>query len=859
MTSLVARARSSRRGQHVVVTVVVALIVATVALIPLVERSFSSALVDYRVQQLPPVSAQVEVDAPQRYGQDYQHMASYVDPRLRAVTQAPVETTQVTGMWADQNVLVLVQSTVGQCQQITITTGRCPEAANEILVSDAALAAQKVSGLTIGARLTVGQINGSALPAQLPKKALTVVGSFTAAPTSYWGGVNPARYAPPNPAHSAPNQVWLTGPATFEAAQGWFSPNLSVRFPLKNDAITANTLATAVAGAAKTSSAMPDGVTVTEPLTQIQQDIATDLDQVKQLVPLLFVQLLILVLILAYQVFSLLTNLRRSDAAVLKMRGHDRRSLLRFAVGEFAGAVLLGLPLGLLVAYLAAAAIGAFILPTGTMPAWNWWALVWGVLAVLVAIALLALIWARMTRTPIIDLMRAAPRRVRGVPVALIVAGALAFAGVILAATGNLTGAPSLLVPTLAAIVLATLLAAGLGVVGAALVRRLFSTGRATGALGLAQTIRRPGVVTVLTTLIIATTLVSFSASLLMRGDENRQARASADVGAAVVVGASSSVTGAVDPSALLEAVDKTDPGHTQLTPVVEISAASDNALATVGVIPSDMQRIAATDGLSSNIPWDALKQPGSPTALSAIVPDAVATRTGVQLTAPSMADRDGQVNVVGTTAYIPGVPLRAVVVDLKTMLAGGSRTDQVLESVWSSSTDPALLQRLTDNLSAAGFDLINVNTIAKQRAEYDATATAWSMHLSLLLGAAAVLVALLSLATMVTATRRQRAVDVRSLAAAGVPRRMVSRATTMEFLLVAVVAAVLGLVAAPVGASIVGDSLPWWSTPPDYPVTRTGFAWPAGVGAVVVLFVVLAVIAVWVSRRALRAAGGAR
>lgn len=859
MTSLVARARNSRRGQHVVVSVVVALIVATVALIPLVERSFSSALVDYRVDQLPPVSSQVEVDAPQRYGHDYQQMASYVDPRLRAVTQPPVETTQVTGTWADQNVLVLVQNTNGQCQQITITAGRCPSAANEILVSDAALTAQKISGLKIGAQVHVAQINGSALPEQLPQKTLTVVGSFTANSSSYWGGVNPARYAPPNPARTAPNQVWLTAPATFAQGQGWFSPNLSVRFPLKNDAITANTLSTAVAGSAKTSSGMPDGVTVTEPLTQIQQDIAIDLDQVKQLVPLLFVQLLILVLILAYQVFSLLTNLRRSDAAVLKMRGHDRRSLTRFAVGEFAGAVLLGLPLGLLIAYLADAAIGRFILPTDTVPSWNWWALIWAVLALLATIVLFVLIWSRMTRTPIIDLMRAAPRRVRGVPVALIVAGALAFAGVVLAATGNLTGAPSLLVPTLAAIVLAALLAAGLGVVGAWLVRRLFSAGRATGALGLAQTIRRPGAVPVLTTLIIATTLVSFSASLLMRGDENRQARATADIGAAVVVGASSSVTGAVDPSALLKAVDKTDPGHTHLTPVIEISAASDNALATVGVIPSDVSHIAATDGVSSSVPWDALQQPGSPGALSAITSETVTTRTGGQLTAPGMADRDDQVNVVATTPYIPGVPLQAVVVDLKTMLAGGSRTDQVLESVWSDSTDPALLQRLKDNLGAAGFDLINVNSIEKQRAEYDATATAWSMHLSLLLGAAAVLVALLSLATMVTATRRQRAVDVRSLAAAGVPRRMVSRATTMEFLLVAIVAAVLGLIAAPVGASIVGDSLPWWSTPPDYPVTRTGFAWSAGVGAVVVLFVVLAAIAVLVSRRALRAAGGAR
>lgn len=859
MVSLVARARSSRRGQHVVVTVVVALIVATVALIPLVERSFSAGLVDYRVQNLPAVSAQVEVDAPQRYGHDFDQMASYVDPRLRAVTQAPVETAQVTGMWTDQETLMVVQSTGRQCQQVTITSGRCPSATGEILVSDAALAAQKISGLRLGAQVSVKQINGSALPQQLPTKALTVVGSFTADPSLFWGGINPAQYVPPNLARPAPNQVWLTSPATFEASQGWFSPNLSVRYPLKNDAINATTLNTAVAGSAKTSSVMPDGVTMTEPLTQIQQDIAVDLDQVTQLVPLLFVQLLILVLILAYQVFSLLTSLRRSDAAVLKMRGHDRSSLLRFAVGEFAGAVLLGLPLGLVIAYLADAAIGRFILPTGTLPSWNWWALLWGVLAVLAAIALFTLIWSRMTRTPIIDLMRAAPRRVRGVPVALIVAGALALAGVLLAATGNLTGAPSLLVPTLAAIVLATLLAAGLGVVGAWLVRRLFSAGRATGALGLAQTIRRPGVVPVLTTLIIATTLVSFSASLLVRGDENRQARATADIGAAVVVGASSSVTGAVAPSALLAAVDKTDPGHTHLTPVVQISAASDNALATVGVIPADMQRIAATDGLSSAVPWSALDQPGSPAALSAITSEAVATRPGGQQTAPSMADRDGQVNVVATTAYIPGVPLRAVVVDLKTMLTGGSRTDQVLESVWSSSSDPALLQRLKDNLTAAGFDLINVHTIAEQRAEYDATATAWSMHLSLLLGAAALLVALLSLATMVTATRRQRAVDVRSLAAAGVPRRMVSRATTMEFLLVAVVAAVLGLIAAPVGATIVGDSLPWWSTPPDYPVTRTGFAWPAGVGAVVVLFVILALIAVLVSRRALRAAGGAR
>lgn len=837
------------------IVAIVALIVATVAIVPLVERSFSAALVGYRMDTLATVSAQVELDAREGTGPQPAVLENALDPRLRALTGDPIPTTAITATWIDQGALVQIQSTAGQCQQVRIVQGRCPSGPGEALISQEALAAQRTAGLRVGAKVAIVQ-SDSGTPDPM-KTELTVVGSYVAQPTAFWGGVDPGLYVPPNPAHPAANQNWLVAADEF-AASGpqWYAPYYRVRFPLDKGAVTDQTLPSAVAGAARTNATLPKGAVFTEPLTQLSNDAATDLAQVGQLVPLLFLQLLILVLILAYQVFAHLTAIRRTELAVLKMRGHDRSSLRRFGIGEFAPSFLVGLPTGLVAAYLVDLGICRFILPSNQWPYWSWWALILSVVALAVAAALALVVWSRTTRRPIIELMRTAAPRRRGVPTALVVAGALALAGVVLAATGNLTGAPALIVPTLAAIVLATVVAATLGPAGSAAVRGLFASARPTGALGVAQTVRRPGVTPVLTTLLIAATLLSFSTSLLVRGDANRQARATAELGAPAVVGVSSTVTGAVDPKALIAAIDAVDPRHRQLTPVVEISAASDEALATVGVIPAEVQRIAATDGIPQEIPWSLLDRPGTVTTPNAIASAEVAGR---QVTAPSMTNQDGTFTITGTAAYIPGVPQQAVVVNLATMLAAGTRTDNVLEYVWSSTTDPAVLQRLTRELNNKGFDTINVHTISELRAAYEATATAWSMRVSVLLAAAAVLVALLSVATMIVATRRQRAIDLQSLQAAGVPDRTVRRATILEFLLVAVVATVLAVVAAPIGATVVGDALPWWSTPPEYPVTRTGFVWSAGLLAPAALLVVLAVLAVIVGRRSVRGAGGPR
>lgn len=858
MPTLATRARRSRRGQHLVVVAVVALVVATVVLVPLIEQAFSAALVDFRVRALPIVSAQVELDSTQGTGPAPVALKGSLDPRLRAVTDDPIATQKVVVTWLAQGTLVQVMSTADQCQHVRIVAGRCATGADEVMVSQGALSALGVSGLRVGNQVSVQQSASGA--SSLPARSLRVVGAFTARPDRFWGGVDPSVYTAPNPQRPQPNQTWLIGNAAFsEASPSWFAPHNSVRFPLRDGAVTDQTLPAAVAGAARTQATLPAGALFAEPLTRISQETATDLRQVGQLVPLLFVQLLILVLILAYQVFGHLIALRRPEVAVLKMRGNERRALTWFAAGEFGPAFAWALPVGLLVAYLAAAGVCAFILPGDLWPAWSWWALVFAVAAVLGAAAIAGVLWWRMIRSPIIDLMRVTARRRRGLPVAVVVAGAVAGAGVILAATGNLSGAPALLVPTMTAIVFATVLAASLAGIGSRLVRGLFGAGRATGALSIAQTVRRPGVVPVLTTLIIAATLLSFSTSLLARGDQNRQARATADVGAPVVVGASSTALGAVDPNALIAAVRKSDPQGRTLTPVVRISAASDEALTTVGVVPAEIERVAATDGVPESVPWDRLEPVGTSQQPNAITTESVGTAAGGVLTAPAMSDNDGPFRVTAVTSYIPGVPLQAVVADLRTILAAGHRTDNVLEYVWSSSGDPALLQRLRQNLTSAGFDAINVDSISAQRSEYDATATAWSMRISVILGAAAVLVALLSVATMVTATRRQRAIDLRSLAAAGVPGRALRRATVLEFLTVATVGSVLGAIAAPVGAAIVGDSLPWWSTPPEYPVTRTGFVWTAGLGSAAVLLAVLAVLAVVVGRRAVRTAGGGR
>ncbi|WP_446666653.1 FtsX-like permease family protein [Flexivirga sp. B27] len=128
-------------------------------------------------------------------------------------------------------------------------------------------------------------------------------------------------------------------------------------------------------------------------------------------------------------------------------------------------------------------------------------------------------------------------------------------------------------------------------------------------------------------------------------------------------------------------------------------------------------------------------------------------------------------------------------------------------------------------------------------------------MNLSIVVSALSVLAALVSVVLVAVASRADRERDLRALRTGGLPRRVVRAATVGEFVLLALVGSVIGAATAPFAAWLTGRTMLWWSTPPDQPLTKTGFQWTAGVSAAIALIVVLVVVATAFGTRIARSA----
>ncbi|WP_446667106.1 hypothetical protein, partial [Flexivirga sp. B27] len=73
---------------------------------------------------------------------------------------------------------------------------------------------------------------------------------------------------------------------------------------------------------------------------------------------------------------------------------------------------------------------------------------------------------------------------------------------------------------------------------------------------------------------------------------------------------------------------------------------------------------------------------------------------------------------------------------------------------------------------------------------------------------------------------------------------------------LLALVGSVIGAATAPFAAWLTGRTMLWWSTPPDQPLSQTGFQWMAGATAAVSLTLLLLMVAAIFGTRVGRSAG---
>lgn len=874
MTRLAAIARRHRFGHAILFAMTVCLLIGTASVDPLLTRSFRHALVGFHTQELPPASNVVDVASGGPSGLSIATLRKHVDPRVKAVTEQGAESRSVVVSSAKTSEQVRIQSTAHQCAHLHIVKGRCPTARNDVIVSEAAVRAAGASTLKIGASLSVTDAYGGVDPLLHPTKTMHLVGIFTVSADPFWGGLDVGSYSKPSPsAPPSPTEYWLTPGSTFAGhaptaplpegkdapdSISWTSISNSVSYPIVTSKVDPGSLAAATAGIKKMQDTIGDSSSIFEPLTAIESTTHQDLRQVGQILPYLLLQLAIVLLILLVQVATFLATVRRGEAAVLKMRGNGTGGVVRLGAHEFLPPFVAGVVGGLGLAYVVDALVRHLWLPGSVAIAWNWISLIAALgMAALVA-AVWFVCWWLTAREPISSLLRSRPpRRAKaGLSMPAAVLGALCLAGVVLTATRSLTGAPVQVTPVLLAGLVAIAVGALLAPVAGWLVRRLLVRGRSSGALAVAQLGRRAGVVTAVTTLIITSALLTLSLSVVARGAGNREARTAADLGSAalveVTIGAQT-----VHGKDLIDAVNAVDPTHRDFTPAVLINPSSPTSNAVMGVIPADMERIGARAGLQYNVPWSDLehgKSAGKPAALvSTWTTDAHAGSTVI---GPTMADVDGQFRVADAAPYIPGAGERTLVVDLATMLAAGERQDSISYQVFSATQDSKRLAQLDVALHKAGFASTQVQKADDVNARYAATATAWARKLSIVVSVLAVLAALTSVVLVAVASRRDRERDLRALHTGGVRRAVLRRATVSEFVLLALVGSVIGALTAPLAARLIGPTMLWWSTPPEQPLTRTGFEWRIGTLGALGLVVLLVVVGAVFGMRLARASG---
>ena len=224
-------------------------------------------------------------------------------------------------------------------------------------------------------------------------------------------------------------------------------------------------------GVERAASHASETVTVRSGLPAMADEARVGSDQAAVTVPLLMAQMGLLLVCVLWLVLVSAADQRRGEVAVARLRGRGSRGARRLLLGETLPPVVVGAPLGALLAVGLCTVARRTVLtsdPPFEVPVAAVVALVAG-LALMVVLAVLSV--RRVCRDPVADLIRSVPARRTGIRLgvleAMLVAGAAA--AFIALVTGSVQGPVGQLAPTL--------LALAVGVVAARVLSYLLGIG----------------------------------------------------------------------------------------------------------------------------------------------------------------------------------------------------------------------------------------------------------------------------------------------------------------------------------------------------------------------------------------------
>ena len=650
-----------RRGQTLTLVAVAALITACTAFAPVYDRAMQQALVATRLAQATPdeVSVTVQSEAVVDAG----GAAEARDPRaLRdllpngvaaelepAVLGRTAVVTPEAGELPPTGPLVWRE---GACDHLVVLTGTCPDAAGEVLVSEA-----DVENFGLRADSTLMVLPG----VDGPGLALLVVGTYEPRDTRWWQGLTLLGLSriSPGPDPSAAHDAWLTTEATFvdgpilpgetsQAAAAVPAEGLGV------DALLA--LGDRVREMQRSVRGEAADLHVLSQLDDVTSDVRAQTRQAHRTVPLLLAPLAVLAVVVLWLVLGAAVEQRRGQVAVARLRGRRPAGAVALLVVELLPVLLVGVVPGAAAALVGGAVARALLPGQAPLEAGAGF-----VTAVLLAVAALTLTTAlaavRVAREPLDSLVRAAPAPSRrwtlGALDAFLVAAV--GTGVLAFVTGSLTGPLALAGPTLLAL-LVGLLTAHLAVPAAtATGRRLLRRGRLVSGVTLTDTGRRGETRAVIAVITVSCALAVFALDALAVGDRNRANLSQHEAGAPVVLRLDGR-----DVDGVRAALRSADPTGRRATPVMV-------ARTTLAVEPESFRRIAYFPrGAPTEAQWRALAPPDRAPVDLAGSRLTLSVRAGDDLTVKDLLGSDSEVSLslvvttgTGTRRTVPlgGVP----------------------------------------------------------------------------------------------------------------------------------------------------------------------------------------------------------
>jgi putative ABC transport system permease protein len=471
----------------------------------------------------------------------------------------------------------------GMCDHLPLSDGRCPTAADEVLVTRRSL---DLLGAKVGGHLTV-ELPDSATIATggvTPVLDLTVVGSFDPVPvqSAYWAGrpyfasfypqAHPVGIDGEDPPTADPIFV---GPG---GAKAGHIQTYTVDAPVRPDKVRLDdgpVLRQQIRRLGDVNTAYQLTTYSQLPAALRRADDGREL--VRIAAPLAVTQLVLLSWWTLYLVVGSATEERSPELGLAKLRGLTARQTRRFGLAEVFLLLLVAAPLGTVVGYLAVRGAAPHVFAPGTEVLLTWPVLLTVLGTVAGGIVTAALSSRQVFNRPVSELLRRVPPRRAGRKAGLVegVVVVLAVAGVVqlVSDRGGRPSPVALLAPGMVAVAGGLLAARVLVRVARRRTARSLDRGRPSGAVGWAGVARRPGTARIASVLAVATCLLIVGVQAWTVAERNRHERAAAETGAEVVL-----QVRAPSHRALLDAVRAADPDGRYAMAAVQVTTSSQNA-----------------------------------------------------------------------------------------------------------------------------------------------------------------------------------------------------------------------------------------------------------------------------------------